>query len=171
MALSSVGSMRHRRARQSRTFACEGVRGTMLRIEDHTEPKSAERSEGPVGNEFICRSKKSIGWARGRRSRGARGLTSRCQASRAMRHSISPAGPTGKRVFPASISSATTAFRSAKASRRLTTTSNGHTLPSPPRMSRASPWDSDRFMPFSAAQEVSADHWRSTSAADWKTWP
>lgn len=71
----------------------------MLRIRDHTEPKSAERSEGPVGKEFICRSKKSIGVARGRRSRGARGLTFKCRASRAMGDSISSAALIGKRDF------------------------------------------------------------------------
>jgi hypothetical protein len=62
MALSSVGSMRHSRARRNRTSGCEGVSGTRVRIRDHTEPWFFDRSTEPEEKFLIFRSKESIGW-------------------------------------------------------------------------------------------------------------
>lgn len=62
MALSSVGSMRHSRARRNRTSGCEGVSGTRVRIRDHTEPWFFDRSIEPEEKFLIFRSKESIGW-------------------------------------------------------------------------------------------------------------
>ena len=72
MALSSVGSMRHRLARRSRAFACEGVRGTSARIGDHTVPHTLERPQRPVSGFFEYRSNKIIRWRFRRKSHEAR---------------------------------------------------------------------------------------------------
>jgi hypothetical protein len=57
-----VGSMRHRRARWSRAFACEGVHGTSARIGDHTVPQSQSLLGRAVRGFFEYRSNKIIRW-------------------------------------------------------------------------------------------------------------